>query len=366
MAHLSDGTLRRMVDDPDARAGSDAAHLETCSECKARFERISADARMIGGLLTVPAAPVDVASAFDKVRTAPASRPQFGIRLPLGSPARRPFVLALVAAIAAVGLLGTAVAEYNLKTNVQPNTVQTVPVTVADMQALSQLADYGTITWTKQPQLQVATSPADAKAVAGINPPVVSKLPTGVSTNVTYGAMTQAQAVFTFSAQKAAATAAAHGKALPPLPKGMDGAKLTVIVGPAVGEIYGEPNKSTTDPSNVNLPQLVVGESAAPSVTSTQVTVAQLEAYILQQPGISPQLSAAIKAIRNPETTLVIPIPVSYATSKNVTVQGVQGVALGDNTGVGSGVIWVKNGMVFVVAGSIKQSDALDIANNLK
>ena len=49
-----------------------------------------------------------------------------------------------------------------------------------------------------------------------------------------------------------------------------------------------------------------------------------------------------------------------------MTVQGVDGVALGDNTGVGSAVIWVKKGVVYVVAGSIKQTDAIDIANNLK
>ena len=48
----------------------------------------------------------------------------------------------------------------------------------------------------------------------------------------------------------------------------------------------------------------------------------------------------------------------AYATAEQV--------ALGDNTGVGSGVVWVKDGYVYVVVGSIKQSDAIDIANNLK
>lgn len=365
MGHLTDGTLRRMVDDPDARVGAEAAHLEGCADCAARLKTISSDAESIAALLAVPAATVNVAGAFEKVRSAPAARPQFGIRLPLGSPARRPFVLALVAAIAAVGLLGTAVAEYNLKTNYQPSTIQTVPVTVADMQALSQLADYGTISWTKQPDLQVATGPADAKTVSGFDAPVVAKLPKGVSTNITYGAMSQAQATFTFDAAKASAAASAHGKTLPALPKGMDGAKLTVTVGPAVGEIYGDLQQPSTSSNDVNLPQLVVAESAAPSVTSTQVSVQQLESYILQLP-ISPELAGAIKAIQHPDRTLVIPVPVKFASSENVTVQGVQGVALGDNTGVGSGVIWVKNGVVYVVAGTIKKQDALDIANNLK
>ena len=91
-----------------------------------------------------------------------------------------------------------------------------------------------------------------------------------------------------------------------------------------------------------------------------------MESYLLAQPGITPQLKAAINAIGDPNTTLPIPIPVQYATSTTVTIQGVKGVALGDNTGVGSAVIWVKKGVVYAVAGSIKQTDAIEIANNLK
>src|SRR5205807_8246742 len=126
------------------------------------------------------------------------------------------------------------------KTFVSPNTVTPVPVTVADMQALSQLSDYGTVTWTTQPQMQVATTAAEAAAVSGLQPPKVAKLPAGVSSTVTYAAMTKAVAVFTFSADKASAAEAKNGKSLPPLPSGMNGAQLTVAVGPAVGEVYGD------------------------------------------------------------------------------------------------------------------------------
>jgi hypothetical protein len=225
------------------------------------------------------------------------------------------------------------------------------------------------VTWTKQPQFQAATSASDASTMAGgLQPPVVSNLPAGVSTTVTYGAMSEAEATFTFSADKAKAAAAGHGKALPAMPKGIDGATLTITVGPAVGEIFGnlQQNHNPPDSNSINLPQLVVARSAVPTARSTQVSVSQLEAYILDQPGISPELRNAIKAVGDPSTTLLIPIPVQYATSKDVTVQGVPGIALGDNTGVGSGVVWVKGGSVYVVAGSIKQQDALTIANNLK
>ena len=364
MAHLTEGTLRRMADDPDARSGADAGHLEGCAECGARLKDISDDARSIASLLAVPDATVDVGRAFERVVSDRKSQPAL-VRFPISGSSGRPFRLAFVAAIAAVALVVVAFTFNGFF--FKPTTVKTVPVTVADMQALSQLGEYGTMTWTKQPQFQVATNAADASVIAGgLKAPVVATLPAGVSTTVTYGAMSEAEATFTFSADKAKAAAASHGKTLPALPKGMDGATLTITVGPAIGEIYGNLQQGSAGSSSLNLPQLIVARSTAPTAKSTQVTVAQLEAYILDQPGISPELKKAIKAMGDPSTTLLIPIPVEYATSKDVTVQNVPGVALGDNTGVGSGVVWVKGGSVYVVAGSIKQNVAIDIANNLK
>jgi hypothetical protein len=367
VAHLTEGTLRRMVDDPDARTGSDAAHLDGCTDCQARLKAISDDAHSVATLLAVPEARVDIARAFDHVMREPKARPSI-LRLPVMPPARRQLTLAFVAAIAVAALALVAFAANGFF--YKPATVATVPVTVADVQALSQLSDYGTITWTKQPNLAAAVSASDAASAAGgLQPPVVAQLPAGVSTTVTYGGMSQAVATFTFSADKAAAAAAAKGKTLPAMPANINGATLTFTVGPAVGEIYGDLKQPTagSGSNTINLPQLVVAKSEAPTATATQVSVTELENYILEQPGITPELKAAVKAIGDPSTTLLIPVPVQYATSTPVKVQGVDGIALGDNTGVGSGVVWVgKDGYVYVVAGSIKQTDAIAIANNLK
>src|SRR5260370_2173579 len=200
-----------MVDDPDAGSGGDAAHLEVWWEWGARFKTIEDDARSIASMLAVPAANLDVARAFDRVARAPKAQPALGFRIPILSPAPRPVKLAFAAALAAVALVVVAFASNGLF--FQPSTVKTVPVTVADVQALSQLADYGTVTWTKQPQFQAATSASDASAMAGgLQPPVVSNLPAGVSTTVTYGAMSQAEPTFTLSADKAQAAAASPRK----------------------------------------------------------------------------------------------------------------------------------------------------------
>ncbi len=366
MAHLTDGSLRRIYDDPDAKTGADALHLENCGECQTRLKAVSEDARAVASLLAVPDVKVDVAHAFSQVGSAPAAQPRFGIRLPLVRPASRSVVLAFAAAVAALALLVTAVAQGGFSST--PTTVTPVPVTVADMQALYQLSDYGTISWTTKPQLQLLTSADQATSASGVPLPKVGQLPSGVSSNVTYAAMTKAVATFKFSADKAAAAAAKNGKTLPPMPKGMDGATINVTLGPAVAEIYGDLKQPASGPdiTQASLPQLVIAKSVTPTVSSTQVSAKDFEDYLLAQPGISPTLADAIKALGSSGTTLPVLVPVEFATHESITLKGnVPAVALGDNTGLGSGVVWIKSGYVYVVAGTVKKSDAINIANNL-
>jgi hypothetical protein len=365
VAHLSEGTLRRKFDDEDALTDSDTRHYAGCAECQARYAALADDALAVAGVLAVPDLKVDVASAFNRVRTAPAAQPRFGIRLPIIGPASRPIMGSLAAAAVIVALVVTGVAQ-GVITTFSPKSVEVVPVSVADLQSLSGLSEFGTFAWTKKPVPQLVTSAAEAATVSGLKVPVVGKLPSGVSSTVTYAAMPQAIGVFTFDASKAAAAAAKAGKPMPKMPAGVDGSTLTVTVGPAVIEIFGNLSGGTaSDATQLNLPQMVVGELSAPVVTSSHVTAQQLENYLLAQPGVSKKLAAAIRAIKDPSTTLPIPIPVEYASSKDVRVQGVNGVALGDNTGLGAAVIWIKSGLIYGVAGTLKESAILDVANHL-
>jgi hypothetical protein len=366
VAHLSEGTLRRLVDDPEALTGSDRRHYMDCAACQSRNQGMADDARAAATMLAAPELKLDVATAFKRVQTAPAARPRFGFSLPILRPSTRPMFAGLGAAAIVVALAVTAFA--NILPLFQPKTVQPVPVTFADLQSLSSLSAYGTLTWSTKPQPQVVLSAAEAKSVSGLDVPV-AKLPAGISSTVTYAAMPKAVAVFTFDAKKAADAAATTGKPLPKLPSGIDGAKLTVTVGPAVVEVFGDMNAGSgagSGPQDINLPQLIVARSAVPVVTSTGVTAKQLEDYILSMPGVTPELAAAIRSIGDPSTTLPIPVPVEYASSSKVRINGDAGVALGDNTGLGSGVIWIHKTNVYVVAGSLKQSAVLDIARNLK
>jgi hypothetical protein len=361
VAHLTDGSLRRIYDDPDAKTGADALHLENCAECQARLKAVSEDARAVASLLAVPDVKVDVARAFSQVSSAPAAQPKFGIRMPFVRSTSRSLVLAFASAVAVLGLVVTAVAQGGFSST--PETVKVVPLNVADMQALYQLSDYGTLTWTTKPEFQLVTSAEQANS-AGVGAPKIGPRPSGVSSNVTYATMSKAVAKFTFSKDKASAAAIKHGKALPPMPKGMEGASITVTLGPAVAEIYGDlqqPPKGS-DITQANLPQMVVAKSLAPKVSSPDISIADFESYLLQQPDLSQDLKDAISALGSSGKTLPIFVPVKFTSHESITISGTQAVALGDNTGLGSGVVWIKGGNVYVVAGTIKLDAAKSVA----
>ena len=364
MAHISDGTLRRMLDDPDAITAPDREHYTSCPECRSRHDAMAEDAHTAQSLLALPAIGFDADRAFARVAGQPAATPRFGFRLPILRPASRAMVGALALAVV-VAVVATA--SVNVIPIFAPKTVTPVPVTLADIQSLPDLSAYGTISWSQQPQPQQVANAAEAKTVTGFAAPTAGTLPGGVSSSVTYFAMKQATGVFTFDAAKAAAAAATKGKTLPTMPAGMDHSTLTLTMGPAVVEVFGDLKQGTgsRDATQLGLPQLIVAESNAPSVTSTGVTVKQLEDYLLAQPGLSPQLAADIRAIGDPITTLPIPVPVQFATSSKVRVQGVEGVALGDNTGLGAAIIWIKGGHVFFVGGTLKQTAIKAVADQL-
>jgi hypothetical protein len=111
---------------------------------------------------------------------------------------------------------------------------------------------------------------------------------------------------------------------------------------------------------------VVVGIAKAPTVGSDGATVAEIQAYLLSQPSVSPALAAQIRAIGDPATTLPIPIPVGQAAAKNVSVHGVTGLFIGDSTGLGSGVLWQQNGLVYIVGGTLTEAQTLVVANSLK
>lgn len=330
---------------------------------------------MTSDLLAVPAGRPDPVRALARVRG------QLGVEharsrrrtsswlgdtrllLDLGLACRR---LALAAVALIVALLVAALTltpagsfAQNLLTIFQPKQFVAVPVTLEDLRSLPNLQQFGTVSVPASTNARTVADAAAAARVAGLAVRVPSALPAGVPRAVNYSVALPSTASFTFSAAKARAAAAKTKQPLPPMPASLDGSTLRVTVGPIVIATYGG------DLHGSGIPTLLIAQAPAPRVTSTRATTSTILHYLLAQPGISPRLAASIRAIGDPSTTLPIPIPIDLASAQRVPVQGVQGLAIGDATGIGSAVVWQKGGMVYGVAGTLPESQILAIAASL-
>jgi hypothetical protein len=324
-------------------------------------------------LLAVPEAKVDTERALARLRArveaeriAPVSR---------GPSAPRPLAVNVwikgLAAAATVAVVATVLSLSGLAETIltifEPKQLVAVPITANDLRGAPSFETYGTLTWTEQPRPYDVPDRGAAARDSGMTVLTPDKLPAGVGAP-RYGVMPRTTATFTFSAEKARQAAAAQKRTPPPMPANVDGSKLYITGGPAVVAFYdgGAPAAASGASPFSGMPTLIVAQGRPPVVQSDGVTVDQLQSLLLQQPGISPQLAAQIRAIKDPSSTLPIPIPVDMATSKKVTVQGVDGIFVGDSTGLGSAVIWQKDGIVYGVAGTLTEAQVLMVANSLR
>jgi len=315
--------------------------------------------------------------------------------------ARTPQAWMMAAAAAVAGLIFLATPLRTLAGSFlevfEPHTVTFVPITLDDMRGLSRmpdLSDYGTARDLVHAQ---ETSAPDARAASAlarfaVRVPAAGVRPIDDATGhvslvhgdppATETASLNALRVigpssqqFIFSAARARAAAAAKHLVLRPMPPGLDGSALEVDLGSAVIATY----LSTAPPSHAfyqkteaqpgELRQgapVIVAQMRAPKIFSTGVSVSVLENYLLQQPGFPPRLAAAFRALGDMSTTLPIPIPVDKAYAQPLVVDGVRGIGIGDETGLGAAVIWQNRGILYAVAGPLAGRDVLAIADSLR
>lgn len=382
MRHLNEGTLRRMYDDPHAVDEGMRAHLSRCEACQIRLGQVAGEARRAAELMQVSGVTVDAERAFRKLKPQLVERrrtflPSFGRRPSLGW--RKPAIAALAAG-ALITVLSASSLASTLVSLLEPQQVQAVPLTQQDLSSLAPLAGYGDVSWQTQPKTAAAGSADEAATASNLPKLNPTWLPSDVSGKpATYQTVSAGQASFTFSAAKAQAAAAKAGQAAPQFPAGADGSQLMVQSGAGQMVIYGDTSKlkdaqGKSDPSkalaNVGT-ILAIGEMKAPAVYSNGMTLAQLKQVLLSQPGLTPAAKTMIEGLGTANaTTLPIPFPVDKASSTAVTVHtakgDVSGTMFGDNTGLGAGVIWIQDGIVHGVAGTVSQTDLQKVASGLR
>jgi hypothetical protein len=352
MPHPSDGTLRRLLDEPAGVADADYEHVLSCGPCGAALTAAQEDAALAGAALAVEA-DVDVDDAWERFAhalavsepVAPAPRRR---RLNL-----RGHTVALLGAAALVGGAGAAAATDWLPI-FRTEAVAPLAVNQTDLVALPDLSAYGELEVVAEPNVRSVKDVRSAERESGLAVPRVAELPRGVTGPPAFQVADRASAEFTFSAAKAAASA---GRALPAPPRGLAGSRFRLVVGPGVAAVWG---------GNSGLPALLVGRAAAPTAFSDGVPLATARDYLLSLPGLPADVAVQLRRFFGTPGTFPLPIPADELTTEPADVRGARGTVFRSPDGAMTGVAWVSDRVVHVVAGSLSEDEVLTVARGLR
>ncbi|MEV4619589.1 hypothetical protein AB0J74_12870 [Asanoa sp. NPDC049573] len=386
MRHPTDGTLRRLIDEPAGVADTDRAHVADCPRCLSGVAAAEADASFAGAALDVafatdadagwlrllaadgrgPAtAPTPARPASDGrgPATAPTpARPASDGRGPATAPtAARRWRAALsrpVVAVAGVAVLLTGATAAAAGDWLQIfRTEQIAPVTApeADLITMPELEAFGDLVPVEPLEIHAVADAAAASQATGLAVPVVRELPKGVTGPPSYQVGGRASALFTFSAAKTAQTAAAAGVTLPSPPPGLDGSQFRLVAGPGLVATWSQGRP---------VPAMIVARAVAPAAySSSGVPFATARDYLL--PVLPDNVAAQLRGFSGDGTTLPLFTSVEHMTISSSDVGGHPATVLRSRDSTMSAVVWLDDGIVTAVAGSLSPGEVLDVARGL-
>jgi hypothetical protein len=359
MRHPSEGVLRRLVDEPAGVTDDDRSHVAACPTCLRDLDATRAEARLVGAALATAAA-VDTDAAWARLSATsatPARRPAAAVpaRSRVRTAVRRPVVAALSAVVLVTGA-GVAAANDWLPI-FQTERVDPVEITSAELVQVPDLSAYGDLEVTSDPADEQVPDAATALERTGLAVPEVAELPEGVTGEPAYQVAGVLGATFTFSADKAAQAAAAEGEALPPPPPGLDGNAIRLEAGPGVAAIWSQPT---------GVPTLVAARVVAPTVYSSGVPFETVRDYLLSLPGLPDELAGQLRNLSADAATLPLPVPADLVTTSTADVGGSPATVLTSRDGLFAAVVWVEDGVMTGVAGSLSAEELLSVARDLR
>jgi hypothetical protein len=390
------GAWRAWLDHED-HPPSMAEHLQECPGCRRLVDDLRDDAASVGQTLSA-LAPSGLPSAAEiavaRERLEIGRRPAAAAQPPTRSLEPIPMLAARVSTpwrIAASGLAaalvvslviaftpegGAAAASFLAQFRSQQVTaVEVTPQSQAEIyRTLNALGNLGTIKTPgsdgkeARPEAvargaaeQARTvSLAEAGQVVGftLKTPDPATLPAGFDTTPRVRVMPAYQMRFTFDRNKARAYFQSTGHPEINLPEKFDGA--TLVVSMPAAALLDYQNGSSKD-------ALILGQAGelVVDVEGGNVTLPEMRDFLLSMPGLPPLVVAQLKQIQNWNETLPIPVPVDQVHWQSTTINGNQGLLLNDNSNVGSAAIWHAGGHLYGLAGSMKASDLVRVANSL-
>jgi hypothetical protein len=366
--HIPDGVLRRLDDEPLAIPDRVTDHLASCGHCDTRRLEIAGDADHAAQRLSGPQPVPDVDIAWARLQRELESQPTGGAARrsqPRVRPRRVWFPRVSLRSGLALGAIGIVVAgtaaAATLTTIFAPTHLAPVSLSQSDLGAVAAVTGlgdshavggfaapngssrlrFGTITWSSA-TAHPTSSLARATAEAGFPVSLPAHLPAGVGAVQRLIVQPRVTAAVIFNSAAAS----------------LAGSSVTVDAGPAVVAQY-------TGTSGADVPTLAVATMRRPTAQSTGANLREIEAFLLGQPGIPPQLAEEIRLLGDLRTTLPVPVP-SGASARSVQVDGRPGILLADSSNAAAGVMWEDGqSLLHVVVGILNSQDVLNVANQL-
>lgn len=359
MKHPTDGTLRRLVDDPAGVSDPDREHVAGCAQCRADLVAAERDAARVASALAVEDG-VDVDAAWARLASATTEATPVALARSSRRGWRAAVTSPVVAGLGAVALVtgASAAAAADWLQIFRTERIEAVEVTEADLVQLPDLSSYGDVEVTTEPEVREVTDAEQAAEISGLEVPDVDDLPRGVTGEPTYAVGDRLVVDFTFSAAEAARAAAAAGEPLPTPPPGLDGSTFRLNAGPGVAAVWAEAR---------GVPALVVVRAVAPTAfSSSGVPFETARDYLLSLPGLPDDVAEQLRGFAGDGTTLPLPVPVELVETSTADVDGVQARVLESRDGLAAGAVWVQAGLVTAVAGTISVDEVLAVARGLE
>ena len=312
MRHPTDGTLRRLVDEPAGVADADREHVAGCPGCLSGLAAAQDDAAAAGAALrrrprrrrgrgVVP--PVAARSPATAAGGRPRLSPPAG-----GVPALRSPVVAAVGVVVLLTGAGAAAAADWLQIF---RTEQIAPVTVtqADLVELPDLSAYGELEVTEEADVREVADAAAAEEATGLSVPRVSELPRGVTGEPTYQVGDQVErGVHLLGRQGRAGRRGGRRDAA------ATARRASTAASSDWPPARGSPRSGRT--AAACRPWSWPARSHPPSYSSG-VPFETARDYLLSLPGLPEDVASQLRSFSGDGTTLPLPVPAGQVTSSD-------------------------------------------------
>jgi hypothetical protein len=384
MACLDVGTLRSFLDEeqePGQRLAT-AAHLDQCAACREELARLTAQREAAATALAALAPgegelspPAFALRAWHQRRAAHVGlwqRLQGGIAAMNENSWWRSWrsaaaALAVVAVVAGVVFTpaGTVLGDWLSVFRAEKFAPVTIDPSKVDSASAPKLdpAQMGEFKVKVEPQHKQVANLAAAQGTVDFKLRGVGSLPAGLAAQPEVYTTTTGDVTYVFNLAKTKAALAAQGINVQ-LPADLDGATVRVYVPASVQMLY----KSGDDKSGLFFYQGRSPTLELPGALDTP----QMRDLFFQLSGLPPELIDQLKAMSQSNNT--VPVPVLQGdSSKTVAVDGTQGLLVdhkptmaGDGAPAGSYLVWQKDGVVYLLGGTVSATDLQNAAKALK